>query len=392
MMKVLQINTTYDIGSTGRIMAGIDNILMEEGIDSYCAFGYGNRIDEHHYKIINKVDSKIHNALSRLTDSQGLHSTIKTRQFIKWLEKVNPDIVHLHNLHGNYLNYKLLFLYLQNSKCKVVWTLHDCWPFTGHCAYFDMAGCDKWKTECCRCPQIHCYPPSLVDKSNYNFQLRRRLFTSLSNRLIMVPVSEWLAGLLKESFFSKTPIITIHNGINLSNFKHYGRNSDSPYIIGVAAPWDKRKGLADFIKLREMLDQKIGITLVGLTKSQIASLPQGLRGIERTNNVQELAKLYSGASVFVNTTYEDNYPTVNLEAIACGTPVITYRTGGSPESVLGSCGFVIPQDDIQSLKNAVIELVSNNIAAEVLVRIAKANFDEKNCFRSYLELYKSLCL
>lgn len=391
-MKVLQINTTYDIGSTGRIMAGIDNILMEEGIDSYCAFGYGNRIDEHHYKIINKVDSKIHNVLSRLTDSQGLHSTIKTRKFIKWLEKVNPDIVHLHNLHGNYLNYKLLFLYLQNSKCKVVWTLHDCWPFTGHCAYFDMVGCDRWKTECYHCPQTQCYPPSLADKSNYNYLLRQRLFTSLGNRLVMVPVSDWLAGLLKESFFSKNQIITIHNGINLTNFKHYGRNVDYPYIIGVAAPWDKRKGLSDFIKLREILDKKIGITLVGLSKSQIASLPQGIRGIERTNNVGELAKLYSGASVFVNTTYEDNYPTVNLEAIACGTPVITYRTGGSPESVLGSCGSVIPQGDIQSLKNAVIEIMSNNIAAEALVRIAKANFDEKNCFRSYLELYKSLCL
>lgn len=391
-MKVLQINTTYNIGSTGRIMAGIDNVLIEEGIDSYCAFGYGYRIDNRHYKIINTIDSKIHNVLSRLTDSQGLHSTAKTKQLIEWLNKVNPDIVHLHNLHGNYLNYKLLFLYLQNSKCKVVWTLHDCWPFTGHCAYFDMVGCDRWKTECNHCPQTQCYPPSLEDKSNYNYLLRQRLFTSLGNRLVMVPVSDWLAGLLKESFFSKNQIITIHNGINLTNFKHYGRNVDYPYIIGVAAPWDKRKGLSDFIKLREILDKKIGITLVGLSKSQIASLPQGIRGIERTNNVGELAKLYSGASVFVNTTYEDNYPTVNLESIACGTPVITYRTGGSPESVLKGCGTVIPKGDIFALRKAIMEQMANNISAETLVQIAKTNFDEKDCFRLYLELYKSIYL
>lgn len=389
-MKVLQINTTYNIGSTGRIMAGIDKILVDAGIDSYCAFGYGSQVDNHHYKIINTFDSKLHNIQSRLGDSQGLHSTFKTKRFIKYLDKVKPDIVHLHNLHGNYLDYQVLFEYLQKSSCKVVWTLHDCWPFTGHCAYFDMAGCTKWKSECTDCPQSNCYPPAIVDNSHNNFQLRKKLFTSLGDRLTMVPVSEWLAGLLKESIFANTKIVTIHNGINLSNFRHYDICADKPYILGVAAPWDKRKGLADFIMLREVLDFNIGITLVGLKPNQIATLPNGIIGIEKTNNVEELAKIYSAASVFVNTTYEDNYPTVNLEAIACGTPVITYRTGGSPESVKEGCGLTVSQGNIEELSKAIGNIISKKISSDELVLFAKAHFDESDCFRSYLKLYNSI--
>ena len=389
-MKVLQLNTTYNIGSTGRIMAGIDKILVDAGIDSYCAFGYGSHVDDHHYKIINTIDSKLHNVQSRLNDSQGLHSTYKTKKFVKYIEKVNPDIVHLHNLHGNYLDYQVLFEYLQRSSCKVVWTLHDCWAFTGHCAYFDMARCEKWKSECRDCPQSKCYPPAIKDNSLYNFNIRKKLFTSLGTRLTMVPVSDWLAGLLKKSFFSRNKIVTIHNGINLSYFRHYEISTDKPYILGVASPWDKRKGLEDFVRLREILDPSIGITLVGLKPNQIASLPVGIKGIEKTNNVEELAKMYSAASVFVNTTYEDNYPTVNLESIACGTPVITYRTGGSPESVKEGCGLTISQGNIKELAKAIGNVIGEKLPPEKLVLFAKAHFDESECFRSYLKLYNTI--
>lgn len=389
-MKVLQINTTYNIGSTGRIAAGIDNVLVEADIDSYCAYGYGSQVDEHHYRIINKLDSYVHNFLSRLTDGQGLYSAYKTGQFIKWVESINPDIIHLHNLHGNYFDYEIFFDYLKRKTCKVVWTLHDCWSFTGHCAYFDMVGCNKWKAGCHDCPQIKSYPPSILDRCHRNFQLRKRLFTALGDRLVLVPVSYWLAGLLKESFFSNTKIVTIHNGINLENFKRYEVNVTKPYILGVAAPWDKRKGLSDFVKLRDILDSSVGIKLVGLTSAQISSLPEGIEGIERTNNVAELAKLYSGASVFVNTTYEDNYPTVNLESIACGTPVITYNTGGSPESVADGCGIVVRQGNVSSLKKVILELMNDKTNPINLVELALAKFNERDCFKKYLNLYNCI--
>lgn len=210
-MKVLQINTTYNIGSTGRIVAGIDRVLVDAGIESYSAYGYGNLQDDRHYKIINQLDSYSHNICSRLTDGQGLFSSSKTKKLISYIDSVNPDVVQLHNLHGNYLNYEILFNYLRVKDCKVVWTLHDCWAFTGHCAYFDMAGCNKWKTQCCSCPQKKAYPPSVfVDYSRRNYNKKKELFLSLGKRLVLVPVSNWLSGLLKESFFMCICGMAIH--------------------------------------------------------------------------------------------------------------------------------------------------------------------------------------
>lgn len=390
-MRVFQINTTYDIGSTGRIVAGIDRVLINADIDSYSAFGYGNIQDDHHYKIINKYDSYCHNVLSRISDGQGLYSCYKTQKLLEYIDKVDPDIVHLHNLHGNYLNYKILFLYLKNKECKIVWTLHDCWSFTGHCAYFDMVGCKKWKSACVNCPQIKSYPPAIFDRSERNYRLKKELFTSLRDRLIMVPVSDWLHGLLEESFFNNINIQTIHNGINLENFKPYLISSEQKYILGVAASWDKRKGFYDFLKLRTLLDWDIKIILVGLSKKQISILPEGIIGLECTNSIQELTKLYSGAIAFVNTTYEDNYPTVNLEAIACGTPVITYRTGGSPESVNYTCGIVVNQGDIEGLEKAIRQVSDRcQYSHQKILEHARKYFNELNCFKSYLDLYKML--
>lgn len=390
-MKVLQLNTTYNIGSTGRIVAGIDRLLQSNNIESYVGYGYGRLEDDHHYKMINRFDSYLHIAQSRLKDNQGLNTSYKTRQLIKYIESVHPEIVHLHNLHGSFLNYKLLFNYLINCECKVIWTLHDCWPFTGHCAYFDMAGCSRWKEKCHHCPQTRSYPPSLFDNSEYNFVLKRSLFTALGERLILVPVSNWLKGLLKDSFFSTTKIQTIHNGINLSLFHPVKKQESGQYILGVAAVWDKRKGLEDFIKLRETLDKSIDIILVGLTNKQINSLPSGIKGITRTNSTEELCELYSNALVTVNPTYEDNYPTVNLESIACGTPVITYRTGGSPESVDHSCGVVVDKSDIMAINTAIKDIEGTRDRSynnDTLRQYAMYHFDERKCFAKYIDLYQ----
>ena len=391
-MKVLQINTTYNIGSTGRIVSGIDEILTKAGIESYVAYGYGLLRDKRHYRIINKFDSYCHNLMSRLTDGQGLYSTAKTRKFIKCVDKIEPDIIHLHNLHGNYFNYRIFFEYLRTKKCKVVWTLHDCWPFTGHCAYFDMANCDKWQDGCDKCPQVKCYPPAMCDNSTRNYELRRKLFTALGDRLVLVPVSNWLSGLVKKSFFKHSNVVVIHNGINLRSFvRNICKESDS-YILGVAAPWDTRKGLKDFYKLREILPTSIGITLVGLTSKQIKELPCGITGIERTESIAELTQLYSGAIALINTTYEDNYPTVNIEAIACGTPVVTYQTCGSPESVNDLCGIVVPQGDVLGLKEAIEYIKShpNKYRDNDLIAFAAEHFDQNKCFSAYLKLYKNI--
>lgn len=390
-MKVLQINTTYNIGSTGRIVAGIDNVLFNGGIDSYAAYGYGTLQDDHHQKIINQLDSYCHNICSRLTDGQGLYSSNKTKRFIDWIDALKPDVVHLHNLHGNYINYEILFNYLKKANCKIIWTLHDCWTFTGHCAYFDMVGCEKWKLECNNCPQQKKYPPSyFIDRSRENFNMKKKIFLSIKDKLTLVPVSNWLSGLIKDSFFSETKATVIHNGINLNYFRPYPSSDPDCYILGVAAPWDNRKGLTDFKRLREILKPSIGITLIGLSKQQLASLPSGIKGLERTNSVEELAKLYSGALAFVNTTYEDNYPTVNLESIACGTPVLTYKTGGSPESVNDCCGIVVGQGDIEGLNIAISEITNRKFDRSFLRSFAEENFNENDCFKSYLELYQQL--
>ncbi len=392
-MRIVQINTTYNIGSTGRIVHGIEKRITHAGYESFVAFGYGNVVDRTHFKVINKIDSYKHNIFSRLTDRQGRYSTRKTIELVKRLDAISPDIIHLHNLHGNFLNYEVLFEFVKETNSKVIWTLHDCWPFTGHCAYFDLVGCDRWKTECHNCPQIKSYPPALVDNSCANYTIKKELFNSIGSRLTLVPVSNWLASLISQSFFKNTKQFTIHNGINLNQFnpKRILQNI-KPYILGVAFPWDKRKGLQDFIKLRDLLTDDIDIRLVGLSNSQIKNLPNGIIGIQRTNSAEELAIRYSNAIAFINTTYEDNYPTVNMEAIACGTPVITYKTGGSPESVPSQCGYSINQGDIQSLNQCILKIFSKRklFNKEQLVKFAKDNFNEDNCFQGFIDLYKSV--
>lgn len=394
-MRVLQINTTYKIGSTGKIVAGIDDLIKENGYKSYVAYGYGASDNSNHYKIINRLDSYSHNLLSRLTDSQGLHSSYKTHRLIDFIESVWPDVIHLHNLHGNYLNYKILINYLAELKVPIVWTLHDCWPFTGHCAYFDLIRCEKWKQGCRSCPQVKAYPPALLDRSEKNYNLKSLLFTRLGQRLTLVPVSEWLADIAKRSFLCNANIQVIHNGIDLNIFTPQNIESErKPYVLGVAFPWDTRKGLEDFVELRKVLSRDIDIRLIGLSKKQIDRMPVGIFAQGRTESSLELAEIYSGAIAFINTTYEDNYPTVNLEAIACGTPVITYRTGGCPESVCSDCGIVVDKGNIKGLSSAISKIISSpqDFLPNKLAEIAKNRFDEKKCFRAYIELYNQLAI
>jgi len=400
-MKLLQINTTINTTSTGRITEEIGQKAIGNGYESYVAYrkqgpaGSSSSL----VKVGNELDRYLHGVKSRVLDMHGFGSKKATKHLIDKIREINPDIIGLHNLHGYYLNVEILFEYLKEVQKPVVWTFHDCWPFTGHCVYFDRVGCEKWKTECHSCPQKTKYPASYgLDNSRNNFHKKRELFTGLE-RLTIVTPSHWLKGLVKRSFLKEYPVRVIHNGIDLDVFKpgveHLPeklRGAGKKMILGVASVWDERKGLADFKKLAPMLNGEYQIVLVGLDKKQVRQLPDNIVGITRTENVQQLASLYSAAEVFVNPTWSDNFPTTNIEALACGTPVITYRTGGSPEAVDEMTGLVVEQGNLEALADAIgtISGYGKKSYSEECRKRAAGHFNKEERFQDYINLYKSI--
>lgn len=387
-MKILMINSVCGIGSTGRICTDLATELEKKGHEVKIAYGRGEvpkQFEKYAIKIGTDTDVKIHALKARLFDKSGFGSKIATRNFIEWVKDYNPDVIHLHNVHGYYINIEILFTYLKQSRKKIIWTLHDCWSFTGHCAFFDYVECEKWKIGCEHCLQKKEYPARIgPDMSKQNYYFKKKCFTGVRNMTLVTP-SKWLADLIKESYLKEYPTIVINNGVDTSVFKPVHGDvkqkydcQDKKIILGVAAVWDKRKGLDSFIRLSNRIDDSYKIILVGLNKMQINTLPEKIIGIERTNNVGELAELYSAADVFVNPTLEDNYPTTNLEAIACGTPVITYDTGGSPESAK-MYGVSINKNDLDKL---VYEISNIREIQENCVDI-----DLKNTVQKYVKLY-----
>ncbi len=391
-MKLLQINSVCGIRSTGRICTDIAEILRQEGHECKIAYGRESAPEKHRsiaHRIGSDLDVKLHALRTRLFDSMGLGSSRATKRLIKWIEEYDPDVIHLHNLHGYYINIKILFEYLARANKPVVWTLHDCWSFTGHCVHFERIGCRKWSEGGCHaCPAKSNYPSALLrDASARNFKLKKRLFTAVKDLTVVVP-SEWLAALVRQSYLGGCKVRVIPNGIDLSvfqptpgDFRERHGLGDKRILLGVASAWGHGKGLGDFIKLSSMLDDSYQIVLVGLTAEQKAALPPAILGIERTNSTRELAEIYTAADLCLNLTYADTYPTVNLEAQACGTPVITYRTGGSPESV--SPEAVVEQGDLEGLCHKIKSFEQKQIADT-------ERFDKIQRFKEYIELYKSL--
>lgn len=344
-MKYLFVNSVCGIRSTGRICTDLAYQLENQGHEVKIAYGRVEDVPEKFQKyavrIGNNVDLKFHALRTRILDEHGFGSKKATKEFLKWADTYDPEVLWLHNIHGYYINIELLFDWIKSRpQMKVKWTLHDCWAFTGHCSYFTMAGCEKWKNMCEKCSQKRKYPTSiLIDNSRNNFMRKKQAFTGVKDLTLITP-SKWLADLTRQSFLKGYPVEVHYNTIDTSIFKptpsdfreRYGLQ-DKIIVLGVANVWEDRKGLFDFYKLAEMLDDKYAIVLVGLSEKQIKDLPKNIKGIQRTNSPQELAAIYTAADVFVNPTYEDNYPTVNLEAQACGTPIITYDTGGCKETL-----------------------------------------------------------
>ena len=407
MPTVLQINT-YDGGSTGSIARNINTIAEQNGWSAYIYYGRDSyhKSDVENVRIIGRglcyrIRIFFHGFITRLFDRHGCGSCQDTKRLISELDRIKPDIIHLHNIHGYYLNYKKLFNYLQKVNIPVVWTLHDCWSMTGHCTHFESAKCDRWHSGCYNCPLRKEYPSSLIlDRSKKNYIEKKQYFSSIKN-LTLVPVSNWIADVVRHSFLKNANVSVVHNGIDVQVFRpcltqerieQYNLD-DKRVVLGVASPWSDKKGLPDFVRLYDLLSKNIyQVVLIGLTSEQIKSLPKGVIGLCRTNSAAELAEWYSAADLFVNLTYEDTYPTTNLEAISCGTPVITYRTGGSPESVTPQTGRVVDQGDLEGVVKAIEELCTEDreVMRKRCREYALEHFDRNKNYEKYINLYEHL--
>lgn len=389
MRKLLQINVVSNMLSTGKIAEDISKIAIVNRWETYVAFGrWAKKSVSHEVRIAPMLNTYIHYIENRLFDNEGLSSRYYTKRLIRKIEDIKPDIIHLHNIHDHYLNYPILFEYLSKLETPIVWTQHDCWSFTGGCSYFDLLNCEGWKHGCKNCPEKRAL---FCNKSEMQFSLKKYFFNKPA-LITFVPVSDWLANLLKCSYLRHNQIITIHNGIDINQFK-ISKNSkfDNKFrIIGVASPWSIRKGLDDFIKLRSKLSDEFLITLIGLSEKQISKLPHGIHGIKKTTDINTLAELYSESDVFVNPTYEDNFPTVNLEALACGTPVITYNTGGSPEAICEKTGVVVEQGNIDKLVDEILKMRKKPLSSLDCRKRAEEYFNQDKCFKKYIDLYEDL--
>ncbi len=399
-MKVLQINSVCGVGSTGRIATDLYKVLEEQGHECVIAYGRGTAPEGiKSIKIGTDLDNYIHVAKTRIFDKHGFGSTKATVDFLKKVEEYNPDVIHLHNIHGYYINIELLFDYLRKSNKPVVWTLHDCWAFTGHCAYFDYAGCDRWKDGCSECVQKKEYPSSvLLDNSKLNYEEKKRIFTSVKNMTIITP-SEWLAGVVKDSFLGKYPINVINNGIDLSVFRKTESNvrkkyllEDKKVILGIATVWDKRKGLDDFIKLSKLIDKDYRIVLIGLDDKQISKLTSNMIGIKRTDDISELRDLYSTADVFINTSVEETFGLVTVEAMACGTPVIVYNCTASPELVDEGCGYIVDKGNVEEIEIKIkqIQEKTKEYYSENCINRVNKFYNKVDIFRKTIDFYKCL--
>lgn len=394
-MRVLIINLRIGTGSVGRIVSDLYHGIVENGDNCKVAYARGKEVDipiKDTIKICSKFEVNKHALLTRLFGNTAFWSKKSTISFLKEVDKFKPEIIHIHGIYGYYINMEVLFNYIRENNIKLVSTLHCCWDFTGHCCYFDYAGCEQWRTGCENCSQKKTYPrSSFLDNTNRNYIRKMKLYNSIDNCIIVTP-SEWLANLARESFLKKHDILVINNGVDINKFKFsfdenvlnkYGININKKNILCVASIWDRRKGLEDVIELSRHIDDSFKIIVVGVNENQIKSLPPSIIAIKRTNDIHELTVLYSVATILFNPTYEDNYPTVNLESIACGTPVVTYNTGGSGEIIKQTgFGIVVDKKNYESVLD-----YANNIPT---LSLDKMKISQSQMVKNYLSLFNRI--
>lgn len=421
-MKILQINQVYKYGSTGRIVAELSDLIKTKDYKSFVAYGYpttaNTELEPEGVCCLQPgwFQRKRAILLTRLFDHHGFYNEAETRKLIRWMNEISPDIVHLHNIHSHYVNVRMLFDYIKQHDIPVVWTLHDCWSMTGHCAHFELAKCDKWKSECHDCELLQEYPPTwFFDKSRRNYRDKKQCFTGVK-KLSVVSPSEWLAGIVRQSYLKEYDVRVINNGIDTSRFEPNACNYDDikaklgiqgkKMILALMSVWQKNKGIEYIKRLTDYLNENEVLVVVGLKPNQMSKLPKrNCIGISRTNSINELAAYYASADVFINPTLQDTFPTTNIEALSCGTPIVTFRTGGSVEAVLDDdvpynengiyrsrYGIIVPQCDFDALLSAIREVCSNGKEYYVNNCREKATlkYNKSIQYLKYIELYRSI--
>ena len=393
-MKIVQINATCGIGSTGKICVGISQLLSDDNVENYIL--YSSKSNGYPLGIACSSDQyvKAQALKSRIFGNYGFNSQNATKKIIRELERIKPDIVHLHNIHGHDCDLETLFRYFKNQKTKLIWTFHDCWGFTGYCTYFDIASCSKWKTECSSCPQRKSFS-FLFDKSQQLHQRKKQAFEGLD--LTIVTPSQWLANMVHQSFLKEYPVEVIRNGIDLdifkpteSNFRKKHGLENKKIVLGVSFIWGERKGLDVFIDLSKRLPDDYKIVLVGTDDTIDQQLPKNILSIHRTSNQAELAEIYSAADVFANPTREEVFGLVNVEALACGTPGVTFKSGGSPECYDETCGSIVACNDVDALEKEIIRICTDKpYSKKQCIKKAK-EFDKNERFKEYVELYERI--
>lgn len=407
MKKLLQINTCIT-QSTGRIAQQIGETAISDGWESYIAYpARAQKVESKSHLLVigNKYDQYLHALLSRAFDCCGLLSQKATERLIGKIEQIKPNVIHLHNIHGYYLNFPILFDYLKKSRIPVVWTIHDCWAFTGHCVHYTCVSCMRWKTGCHDCPRKKSYPSSLLlDCSKRNYNQKKKAYEEMPN-LTLVPVSYWLGHEISQSMLGKYSIHVIQNGIDINVFsprknsvetvrKKYGLGGKY-VVLGVATGWSEEVGLSTFFRLRKQLSDDFMIVMVGCTPELSNQFPKGIIGIPRTNNVDELAEIYTAADILFNGSYQETFGLVTAEALSCGTPVIVYNSTACPEIVTKETGYIVESKNEQQVLNCIlkdfeqpqIEKIKRSIKCRAY---AVSHFDKNQKYKEYLKIYNEI--
>ncbi|MCI5858091.1 MAG: glycosyltransferase [Agathobacter sp.] len=403
-MRVLHINICGNL-STGNIASDIIREVKLKGGDGILAYARNAVADDIPSILIgSQADVYAHAVLSRITDRTGFYSKKATLKLIEEIRAWNPDIIHLHNLHGYYLHVGVLFDFLKEYHRPVVWTLHDCWAFTGHCPYFSAVECERWKSGCHDCPEKKNYPASLLlDQSRRNYRDKQRYFLNVPDMTLVTP-SKWLKGIVGESFLQGYPCEVVYNGIDQKKFyprtgqtfREKYRLLDKRILLGVASTWSRRKGYEDFCKLAELLPDNWIIVMVGLKKEQIQMLPADIVGIERTKDVEELAQIYSESDLYFNASVEETFGLTTVEAIFCGTPAVVYNSTAVPECVQTdgeeATGYIVGRGDIAAVADIVRRLEDGSLPWLGRTKELDRNkefFKEEAC-KKYYELYQTI--
>lgn len=396
MKRLLQVNTTMGRTAPALIADELDRLATAAGWDCHLAYGRpgplaGGFDPASRHRLASTAEVAWHGAMTRLADRHGLHSQRATERLCRLIDRLQPDVVHLHNIHGYYLHYPVFFRYLRRSGLPVVWTLHDLWPLTGHCAFFASDRCQGLARGCAGCRRKGVYPGSLLlSRAEANFREKQAAFAGL-DRLHLVAVSQYVADCLPGSILGEYPVTTIYNGVDMP--AHVPRAAtDSPLALGVAYRWDERKGLADFVELRRRLPDDWRIRLIGLTKRQIAALPGGIEGCERVDSPAELRRHYAEATVLVSLSHGESLGMVSLEAQACGAPVVMYDAGGCAETIAPDTGLAVARGDVAAAARACEAIAAGltRFSPQACRANVAARFDRVANFSKYLALYESL--